>query len=580
MKILGVWLSSFLFVSRKHRSLLNISPSFRMNNIKEKKALFTPTSVFLSPSSTRKKSSVASSPVTSFQTPEKNSDISILSAASVVSTPVSQSSSSRRYSDNIMSSPLKEFSEINGKHYTIDMFQDQDNENTFPFNDPVYKIANENSPDRYFSVSLLEIKGLLLDEVSKERSFFSDSSQIEMIRRTIEEETHLQQLLLQPIEEGSSLKVMDSLKCFFFSHRFHHRILRNSVNGNDSMMKQRSISSKSSPEGREREKLTYLCSQLRSLIREEILEFYFQFQSSFLVSKKGKVSSFSFSQVRFKSVYTRSQNMGNGLICMIGRRDAFEEIINQRDMNDNKSQWDHRENTHHEDRVASLCFLSLRTIYELKNNEKKWKHYFEELFTVNPSMIQRKNIKDYKIKIHFHLLDCLFPYLINLLKPINRECLSSSLLLPSSMHFKKSKELSDADYSHSSYFTCGTLVRNFLEHHGSSSSSSSSSINTALEEIGVMATVEIKSKKIVIDISGGKRELNETPLECATRETYEEIGFDFTTIPVQEIKEMKDGEIEEPRSKYDWIITEHVKLDDMSCFLVVHSSVLPLSAET
>ncbi len=72
-----------------------------------------------------------------------------------------------------------------------------------------------------------------------------------------------------------------------------------------------------------------------------------------------------------------------------------------------------------------------------------------------------------------------------------------------------------------------------------------------------------KTNKFEIDVPGGKRELGESPLECALRESWEEIGIDLTGCYVY-------GTNASDCHSSQWIICQHREIAEYSCYIALH----------
>jgi hypothetical protein len=140
------------------------------------------------------------------------------------------------------------------------------------------------------------------------------------------------------------------------------------------------------------------------------------------------------------------------------------------------------------------------------------------------------------MKIHYHLLECIFPYFIALQTSLSEKSSSPTPTITNPL----------------------LKLFQFLQ------------LNTLLENYGFLVSIEIKSRKIVVDISGGKRELGEISLECCVRETFEELGFDFRHLLLN--SSLRDGKEEGFEGELDWNLFDQVELDTMTCFLLLHQS--------
>lgn len=87
------------------------------------------------------------------------------------------------------------------------------------------------------------------------------------------------------------------------------------------------------------------------------------------------------------------------------------------------------------------------------------------------------------------------------------------------------------------------------------------------EELGVLLTGRMeKQQRMVLDMPGGKRELPETSLECAVRETWEETGIDLGHAAM---RPQLGGWAASP-----WTIMQRHVLQSMSCFVAYGADLL------
>jgi 8-oxo-dGTP pyrophosphatase MutT (NUDIX family) len=290
--------------------------------------------------------------------------------------------------------------------------------------------------------------------------------------------------------------------------------------------------------------------QIQGLLREELIKRYFTL---------GLSPKFNFSKVRIKNKLLQNHLLKNSLLIMVGEMDLLKRIENNEELSESSTLWDKRKTTSHKDRVHHLFPISFQQVLLLKDKPKKWKEYFcSNLYPIFheqwPEQFKSAEefVDKYKMKIHFHILDCLVPYLLTLEKHIRKNG-----------HRKSSDQQMNPTYR---------LVRWLIN-------------NNLLDHFGFLLSVEIKSHKVVIDLSGGKRELGETSLECGIRETYEELGFDFSSVStsfkdeenlVEGIHKEETGlDCVEQKEKglEDWISLENVDVGDMNCFFFLHDSI-------
>ncbi|RYH29890.1 NUDIX domain-containing protein [archaeon] len=93
-------------------------------------------------------------------------------------------------------------------------------------------------------------------------------------------------------------------------------------------------------------------------------------------------------------------------------------------------------------------------------------------------------------------------------------------------------------------------------------------------DIGLLFTINVKKKKIVIDVPGGKRNLAETSWECAMREAWEEIGIrlhDNVLIPDTRTTVASSQQTE---CQQDWKMSHHYVSRSMSVFLLYGKAML------
>jgi hypothetical protein len=289
--------------------------------------------------------------------------------------------------------------------------------------------------------------------------------------------------------------------------------------------------------------------QIQGLLWEELIKRYFNL---------GLSPKFNFSKVRIKNKLLQNHLLKNSLLIMVGEMDFLKRIERKEELPESSSLWDKRTTTSHKDRVHHLFPISFQQVLQLKDKPKKWKEYFfNNLYPIFHELWPKQFksaeefVEKYKMKIHFHILDCLVPYLLTLEKHIRKN------------GHRKSDQQMNPTYR---------LFRWLID-------------NNLLDHFGFLLSVEIKSQKVVIDLSGGKRELGETSLECGIRETYEELGFDFSSASTsfKDEENLVEGVHKEEmgldcveqkeKGLEDWISLENVDVGDMNCFFLLHDSI-------
>lgn len=238
------------------------------------------------------------------------------------------------------------------------------------------------------------------------------------------------------------------------------------------------------------------------------------------------------SQIRFKKDYFYYHfPYYNSLLLIIGDVDELIALSHK------EEKWNQRLQTEHKDRLNHFIPISFQRIYDLSSKEKKLSKFIHEsLLSQSEEKITSTKvpISEMKIDLHFHLVEIIFPYIKSLIHNLKTKSRGS--------HFTNRTE-PNAHPSLSDF-----IEKLLSEDEG------------LLDRYGLLLTVEVKTKKLKVDVPGGKREIAETSLECAVRETFEEVGFDFEDLSKNHENETQVTEGEE------WKLGQRFDADSMSCF--------------
>lgn len=279
-------------------------------------------------------------------------------------------------------------------------------------------------------------------------------------------------------------------------------------------------------------------TSLRYSITDLIQQIYILWKEEIILACS-QLSSFpdrivASSQFRFKQSYFNHHfPWYNSLLLIIGEITALSQLAQ-----DQENTWNQQAKSHHEDRVNYLLPISFQKLWQYQNNLEDWRQYLRENIPELSEIVLQK-----KIDLHHHLEEMIIPYVTSILQHTqlrDKNGLRTQDLLPFS-----------------------TLLDRLSS---SITGTSTNTVSCILDQYGILLSVEIKSKKLKIDLPGGKREITETSLECSLRETYEEIGFAFQEfvetihyVPSRYQKEFQFGE------KFDLL--------SMSCFPFYHRSI-------
>lgn len=165
----------------------------------------------------------------------------------------------------------------------------------------------------------------------------------------------------------------------------------------------------------------------------------------------------------------------------------------------------------HADRVHALLAIPLSAL--LVHDMSALQGYLEEFLSSQQLLLRPK------LHVHFHIQHLLFPGLKHLWK----------------------------SHAH-------TLENLFSLHN--------LAVCPQGEELGVLLTLTVGKSRVTLDLPGGKRSLGETSLECAFRETWEEIGIDLSAASIR------------PDSGGPWTVVAHQVHHQMSCFLTLGNELM------
>eukprot|EP01040_Poterioochromonas_malhamensis_P005254 gene5254-5634_t len=273
--------------------------------------------------------------------------------------------------------------------------------------------------------------------------------------------------------------------------------------------------------------------QMRILWQEDVL--YMTADITYRIKNKEKLEK---SQIRFKKDYFYYHfPYYNSLLLIIGDLDELMTLPNK------EEKWNQRLQTDHKDRLSHFIPISFQRIYDLSNKEKKLSKFIHDLLLSQSEekiTSTKVPISEMKIDLHFHLVEIIFPYIKSLIHNLKTKSYRS--------HFTKRTE-PNAHPSLSDF-----IEKLLSEDEG------------LLDRYGLLLTVEVKTKKLKVDVPGGKREIAETSLECAIRETFEEVGFDFEDLLKNHENATRVMEGEE------WKLGQRFDADSMSCFPLFYKS--------
>ena len=260
------------------------------------------------------------------------------------------------------------------------------------------------------------------------------------------------------------------------------------------------------------------------------------------------------SQFRFKQSYTYHRfPYYNGFILLFGEIHTLAQLVNE-----TENDWNHRHRSQHTDRVDHLIPISLQQIWKLRSM-KKMKEKMKQWYYYLQPYLAFIHDDETDIKLHFHIEELLVPYLVSL------------------MH----QDPSPLGVDHTSIQTQRRSLFHIIQALMRADQNCKEDPEARLNQYGVLLTVEVKEKnkkkKLKIDIPGGKREITETSLECALRETYEEIGFDFSSC----LQWNDEGQATQHgiQETAEFVLYNKVDVDSMSCFPICHRSLVKFVEE-
>lgn len=221
-------------------------------------------------------------------------------------------------------------------------------------------------------------------------------------------------------------------------------------------------------------------------------------------------------KIRLSESVSTHHEMHSSVFAMLGHVSAMQALTaNYRALDKD-----------HEDRVDHLYAIPLQDILKY-DGKKSMTAYFERIVrSLYPDIKREDSIK---VSIKHHLLEVLFAGIQKKWK-------------------NKHGVLSHEDSLHCPY----QLARR---------RSAGSEDLAMIVSIVLCGKSSIKNK-FEIDVPGGKRELGESSLECAIRETWEEVGIDLSGCSLFE--DVSDC-LSSP-----WVICQHRELNDYSCYVALH----------
>lgn len=195
-----------------------------------------------------------------------------------------------------------------------------------------------------------------------------------------------------------------------------------------------------------------------------------------------------------------------------------------------------------EDRVHALLAVSLEKMASLS--------YDDFVIYLKDSLRERGWLLREKVHVHFHIQYVLWPG-INRLWRKSSVASASSAATPTPSHSSVDENMSAQTAENTGN---GDLGLGFLGDLARAPISEN-------DGVGIVFSVCVGRSRLILDLPGGKRMLGETSLECAIRETKEEIGLDLYEAHIN------GQQPPSPSSEWNWSIVQHHVYHTMSCFV-------------
>eukprot|EP00981_Chlorochromonas_danica_P006638 scaffold1446_cov175-Ochromonas_danica.AAC.16 len=252
----------------------------------------------------------------------------------------------------------------------------------------------------------------------------------------------------------------------------------------------------------------------------------------------------------------------NSLICLVDRmqdlRGWVESYKGLEDatalsivppLNRRRKPEEQKSSAEDEDRVHALLAVPLEKMASLS--------YDDFVTYLRDSLKERGWLLREKVHVHFHIQYVLWPGINRLWRKLSVASASQS---PTDENLSAATPLP----SHSS--VDGNLSTENMESAGNRDSGLDFLGDLARapisenDGVGIVFSVCVGRSRVILDLPGGKRMLGETSLECAIRETKEEIGLDLYGAHI-------NGQPPSPSSEWNWSIVQHHVYHTMSCFV-------------